>query len=77
MGSPHMPDEVRTRLFWLVIIASCSLILGVLAGLATFESARERFFGVSAAVIRAQDTKCLGTAMVKSATANFGLRSDG
>ncbi len=58
-----MPDDLRARVFWLAVIACCSLILGVLAGLMTFEAARERLFGANAALYVVLDTKRAGIAM--------------
>jgi hypothetical protein len=60
----NMPDDMRARVFWLAVIACCSLILGVLAGLVTFDPARERIFGANARLAIVLDTKRVGPAEV-------------
>ena len=68
-----MPDNVRARVCWLAVIACCSLILGVLAGLVTFEAARERFFGANVTLIVVPESKRAGIAVALASLANYEL----
>lgn len=51
-----MTPEDRGRVGWLGAIASCALVLGVLAGLVAFPSAPERLFGSGASVTEGRAT---------------------